>query len=224
MPGLVILFALALLTACGSIQQFAARKPAPALGFRFVDLLVEDGFASAVHWRQYEKGDELFIGARDGKFRMDFSGRQFVWAGRAGDYANVAIAAEAAQVSAYDHNAYGLACRLDPGNRGRGYFFLISGDGYASIRWSDGRSLSPIVRAAPTAAIRRGRAANRLRAICVGDYLALWVNGEFVADARDSRASHGEVGLAGVMNYAGRRLTIDFDDLQIWRAALDDGE
>ena len=63
-----------------------------------------------------------------------------------------------------------------------------------------------------------------MRVVCVDDYLALWVNGEFVADARDRRAAQGEVGLVGVMNCAGKRLTVDFDDLRLWRAALDDRE
>ena len=144
MTGLMVVFALALLTGCGSIQEWTASKRAPAHGFRFGDLLIEDGFESGDHWRQYG-GDGLFLGVLEGAYRIDFSGRRYVWAGREGVHENAVIAAEAAQVSEYDHNAYGLACRLDPGNSGRGYFFLISGDGHASIRWSDGRSLSPIV-------------------------------------------------------------------------------
>lgn len=220
MPLLIAVLALSLLAACSSIQELTARKPAPALGFRYLELIVEDQFESGDPWRQYE-ADDLFLGLRAGFYRIDFGGRRYVWTQRDGDYANVVIEAEAAQASGYHHNAYGLACRLDPGNRGRGYFFLISGDGYASIRWSNGTSLSPIVSAAPSAWIRRGQAANRLRVVCIDDYLALWVNGEFVADARDSRVSRGAVGLVGVMNYEGKRLTIDFGDLRIWRAALD---
>lgn len=216
----IIMCALALLAACSSVQGLSA--PKPKLGFRYLERLVDEGFDSGELWRQYQSSDDLFMGARAGAYRIDFSGRQYVWTRREGDYANVVIEAEAAQVSAYDHNAYGLACRLDPGEKGRGYFFLISGDGYASIRWSDGASLSPIVSATPSKWIRRSQSSNRIRAVCIDEYLALWVNGEFVADARDSRATHGAVGLAGVMNYAGRRLTIDFDDLKIWRAALDE--
>lgn len=220
MPWLIAILALSLLAACSSIQELTAPKSAPALGFRYHELIVEDQFESGDRWRQYEDNG-LFLGVRAGFYRIDFSGRKYVWSQRDGDYPDVVIEADAAQASSYNHNAYGLACRLDPGNRGRGYFFLISGDGYASIRWSNGTSLDKIVSAAPSAWIRRGQNANRLRAVCVGDYLALWVNGEFVADARDSRASRGAVGLVGVMNYEGKRLTIDFGDLRIWRASLD---
>ncbi len=216
-----MMLAVALLAACGSIQELVVPKQAPELGFRYGELLFEDGFGSGAEWRTYESGADLFIGVRAGAFRIEFSGRQYVWTQRSGEHRNVVIEAETEQSSDYDHNAYGLACRLDPGNSGRGYFFLISGDGHASIRWSNGRSLEPIVAAAPSAHIRQGQSSNRLRVVCIDDYLALWVNGQFVADARDGRSGQGEVGLAGVMNYAGERLAVDFDDMRVWRAALD---
>jgi len=223
-PALIAILALALLAACTSIQEMIARKPAPDVGFRYIELLVEDGFEAGDQWRNYEDGDDLFLGAKSGLYRIDFKGRRYAWSQREGDYADVVIEADAAQISDYDHNAYGLACRLDPANSGRGYFFLISGDGYASIRWSNGRSLEPIVSAAPSAHIRRGQSSNRVRIVCIDDYLALWVNGEFVADARDGRATQGAVALAGVMNYAGKRLTVEFDNVKVWRAALDSRE
>ena len=47
-----------------------------------------------------------------------------------------------------------------------------------------------------------------------------FINDEFVAEARDKRASKGVVGLPGVMNYEGRNLTVDFDDLKVWNAAF----
>lgn len=219
-----MLLVVALLTACTSMQELIERKRTPELGFRFGDMLFEDGFETGARWRSYESSGGLFLGVVDGVYRIDFSGRKFVWTQRAGAYADVVVEAEARQASDYDHNAYGLACRLDPANGGRAYFFLISGDGHASIRWSNGRSLEPIVAAAPSAHIRQGQSSNRLRVVCIDDYLALWVNGRFLAEARDGRAGQGEVGLAGVMNQAGKRLAVDFDDIRVWRAALDIGE
>ncbi|MCY3832981.1 MAG: hypothetical protein OXG85_08180 [Chloroflexi bacterium] len=214
----------ALLAACASIRPAMRTEPAPESGFRYLELLVDDDFAGSEPWRQYMDGDDLVMSARDGVYQIDFVGRQYVWAQRQGWHSDIVLEADATQASDFDHNAFGLACRLDPANSGRGYFFLISGDGYASIRWSNGRSLEPIVRAASSAAIRSGKASNSLRVVCIEDYLALWVNGQFVAEARDGRASAGAVGLAGVMNYAGRRLAVHFDDLKVWRAALDERE
>ncbi len=218
----VIAFFCALLTlsACAALSQHG--PPAmPSLGFRYLEQAVDDNFDTGERWRQYEADAELFMGSRDGSYLLDFPGKQYVWAQRDGSFADVVIEAEARQLSTEDHNAYGLACRLDHGNRGRGYFFLIGGDGYASIRWSNGRSLEAIVSARPAGSIKRGQSSNRLRAVCIGDYLALWVNGEFVMEARDQRAATGGLGLAGMMSYSGKRLTVAFDDFQAWRGALD---
>lgn len=224
MRGLTMMLAVALLAACTSVQELVAPKQKPELGFRFGELLFEDGFETGAEWRAYKTSADLYLGVRAGAYRIEFSGRQYVWTQRDGEHRDVVIEAESRQVSEFDHNAYGLACRLDAANSGRGYFFLISGDGQASIRWSNGRSLEPIVAAAPSAHIRQGQSSNRLRVVCIDDYLALWVNGRFVTDARDARSGQGEVGLVGVMNYAGVRLAVEFDDIRVWRAALDMGE
>lgn len=222
MRNLWALLVLTLAAACGAARDLAAPVKAPAAGYRYLDLLLEDGFESGEDWRSYADGEDLFLGVKDGKYLIDFVGRKYVWTQSDDLYADSVIEAEATHLADFDHNAFGLACRLDGGNRGRGYYFLISGDGYASIRWSDGRSLRPIVAAAPAEAVKTGNSRNLLRIVCIEDYLALWVNGEIVAEARDQRGSEGAAGMVGVMNYEGRRLTVAFDNLKLWRAALDD--
>ena len=209
---------LAILAAgCGAFPK----QSAPGQGYQYRQLLLDEPFDSARHWRSYDGGGEIWLGVTDGAYRIDIRGRRYVWTQREQAWRDAVIEVETRQLSAYDHNAYGVACRLQPDNSGRGYFFLISGDGYASIRFSDGRALQPIVQAFPSRHVRQGQARNLLRVVCLEDYLALWVNGEFVAEARDKRASDGAVGLAGVMNYAGKRLTVDFDDLRVYAAAID---
>ncbi len=212
---------LLLTAACSAIEQRFTPGRSPSLGYRYLELLLEDDFADGGDWRSYE-ADNLFLGLEGGAFKIDIVGRKYVWTQGEAQYADVVMEADLRQTSDYDHNAFGLACRLDAANRGRGYYFLISGDGYASIRWSDGRSLQPIAEAKPSPHIKRGKARNRVRAVCIGDYLALWVNNEFVVEARNGRATAGAVGMAGVMNYVGKRLTVTIDDLKLWRAALDD--
>lgn len=219
-----VIFILAAAASCSAMPPFTGSNATATTGYRIHELLLEDRFDGAGDWRGYSRGDELFLGVQDGAFLIDFSGRQYVWTQGERQLDDVVIEAEATQFSDYDHNAFGLACRLDPGNRGRGYYFLISGDGHASIRWGDGRSLAAVVQAAPASPVKTGKARNRLRAVCIEDYLALWVNGELVAEARDQRASRGAVGLAGVMNYDGPRLSVAFDNLRLWRAALDERE
>ena len=208
-----------LLAACGALSG----NSKPGAGFLYQELLLDERFDSGGAWRSYAGGAELWLGVAEGAYRIDLLGKRYAWTQHEQLTSDVVIEVAARQLSAYAHNAYGAACRLDPANSGRGYYFLISGDGYASIRWSDGRALTAIVPAFPSQHIQRGLARNHLRVICSGDYLALWVNGEFLAEARDQRASRGALGLAGVMNYAGQRLTVTFDDLRVWRAALEHG-
>ena len=208
--------------ACACTVVAPARR-LPAQGFRYLHLVIDERFDESFDrgaWRAYD-GDGVFLGAKDGAFLIDIVGRQYVWTQHEALLADVVAEAEFTLHSAAAGNAYGLACRLDPANAGRGYFFLISGDGYASIRWSNGRSLEAIAPAQPASAIKRGQS-NRLRAVCIGDYLALWVNGEFVLEARDTRAAQGAVGFSGVMNRASQRLRVTVDELKVWRAAQDD--
>lgn len=216
-----LLLACLVLSLAASCANLAPLRRLPSQGYRYIELAVDDAFESQGAWRGYD-GAGVFLGARNGKYLIDFLGRRYVWTQQDTLLADVVLEADFQQTSPDDNNAFGLACRLDPANTGRGYYFLISGDGYASIRWSNGRSLEPIVPAQPSARIKRSGARNRLRAVCIGQYLALWVNDQFLVEARDRRASNGAVGLAGVMNVEGRRLTLEIDNLEAWRAARDD--
>lgn len=213
---------LLLAASCQSIAERLGAGDGPSVGFIYLDLLYSDQFDGSGNWMTYDGGDNLKMAVEDGSYKIWLATRQYVWTQLPYTFDDVVVEAEVRQLSDYDHNAYGIACRLDPANSGRGYYFLIGGDGYYSIRWSNGRSLDAIVSAKPSGLINRGLAANRMKAVCLGDYLALWINDQFVAEARDSRASAGAVGLSAVMNYTGKTLELAFDDLKIWQSALDE--
>jgi hypothetical protein len=99
-------------------------------------------------------------------------------------------------------------------SQGNGYAFLIQGSGSFAIMKAHGRVLTPLVDWRPSEAINRGPAQNRIRAICVGSYLALYVNDQFLADATDDTYASGQVGLAAsAANRIGARIV--FDNLTI---------
>ena len=103
---------------------------------------------------------------------------------------------------------------------GDGYLFLIQGSGAYGIFRSSGRSLQPLVDWATSDAINLSPAANKLRAVCVGDYLAFFVNDRLVAEAIDDRYSIGQVGL--VASSADRLgIQINFDNLVVHAATVD---
>lgn len=104
-------------------------------------------------------------------------------------------------------------------NNGDGYLFLVDGAGRFAIMRSNSRRITALVDWTANGAIRRVTetegASNNLRAVCQGDYLALFVNDTFVGDATDDTFSSGQVGLVGAS--AGRAgLTVTFDNLGVW--------
>jgi hypothetical protein len=105
-------------------------------------------------------------------------------------------------------------------NNGDGYLFLIEGSGRFAIMRSRGRSVTPLVNWTSSSAIQTGPAENRIRAVCMGDYLAMYVNGTFVGDATDDTYTVGQVGLVGA---AASRLglQVDFDNLTV--SAVNEG-
>lgn len=99
-------------------------------------------------------------------------------------------------------------------NDGDGYLFLIQGSGSYGIFKATDRALTPLVNWQISDAINVGPNENELRAVCMGDYLAFYVNDTFVADVTDSTYSEGQVGLAAS---SANRLGLDvqFDDLTV---------
>lgn len=100
---------------------------------------------------------------------------------------------------------------------GDGYLFLIQGTGSFAIMRARGRSVVPLVDWTVSDAIEVGPGRNHIRAICAGDYLAMYVNDQFVGDATDDSYSSGQVGLvASAANVLGVR--VEFDNLIVSEA------
>lgn len=99
-------------------------------------------------------------------------------------------------------------------SEGDGYLFLIQGSGTAGIFRARGRALEPLADWQASDAIVRAPGRNQMRAVCVGDYLALYVNDVLVAEATDDAYTRGQVGLAAS---AATRLgvRVRFDNLSI---------
>lgn len=99
-------------------------------------------------------------------------------------------------------------------NNGDGYLFLIQGTGRFAILRARGRGITPLVNWTSNGAINAGAAQNRIRVICSGNYLAMYVNGQFMADTSDDTYKEGQVALAAVA--AGRvGVSVSFDNLSI---------
>ena len=102
-------------------------------------------------------------------------------------------------------------------NNGDGYLFLVEGTGRFAIMRARGRNVVPLVDWTSSNVIRKGPAQNNIRAVCLDDYLALYVNGSFMGDAIDDTYTSGQVGLVAA---AASRLgvTAEFDNLIVSEA------
>lgn len=132
-------------------------------------------------------------GALEGAVAAD---RGYVWSLNGAEHADVTITAVVQQTQGADGSAFGLMCRADA--RGNGYYFLIGSDGTFTISvGTDARAdLFQLVPWQASSAVKRGKQANSLRAVCVENYLALFINDVFAAETFDDEFTRGQAGVA----------------------------
>lgn len=186
----------------------------PTLG----PVLLSESFNEPGAWETF-RGSTTDLQVVDGVYRIVTGADGYIWGLNEQVHSNVVIEVEANQLSAHENNAYGLMCRADTSNNGDGYYFLVSGDGYYTIAKGSGPDVLPLVEWTKSDTVNEGRAKNTLRAVCVDDYLALYVNGKFVAETTDAEFSSGFAGLTATAFEEGDA-DISFDNLTIWEATI----
>ncbi len=223
LTGILLLLAL-LLAACGD--------DGPSRTVRTGDLLLSESFAAPQTWEQgvyppdaaTPDSQLVVLEGRYELFHRAGRAASFTWGAGADAPQDVIIEVSAEQLSADKDNLYGVLCRLaqDEAGQWSGYALLISGDGHYGIADLSRESLDFILEWHQSDVIRQGQSLNTLRAVCADDYLALYVNGKFLGEAKDSRYRRaGQIGLiAGVT--AGGEVRVAFDDLTVRAASLAD--
>lgn len=192
--------------------------PQPTQNYQLGEMTLYDPFDRTGEWRTYDM-EGIQLDMRDGAFYASIQTPQYVWTQNRTSHDDVVIEVEAFNQNDEDEAIYGVMCRASPQNNGWGYYFLVTSDGYYAIRQGRGGELKPLVASLQSDAIVRGMGRNRLRAVCIDDYLALYVNGEFVAETRDHLYKEGYSGLAVGLFDPGS-LDVRFDDLRVWDAGL----
>ncbi|MBN1563067.1 MAG: hypothetical protein JXA10_04465 [Anaerolineae bacterium] len=225
--SLMLITTALILTACGD------NDPAKTVdqGAELLTVTFDDAGA----WEEgtFPAGDAptATLAIRDGRYQIDHAAAKktsFIWgeggASISADAENVIIEVETEQLSAEKDNIYGVVCRLgvDARDNATGYALLISGDGHYGIAELRSDNLSFLLEWHQTDAIHQGQATNTIRAICVNDYLALYVNDTFLGDVTDTTYLRpGPVGLlAGVT--AGEAVSMAFDNLTVYEGSLRD--
>jgi len=195
----------------------------PTVSIQTGAILAEEHFEDieTAAWPSYSLGGIVF-GVVDGQYAAIASGSGYIWELNRQNHQNVSIDARVQQLSPAPENIYGLICRAHASLNGMGYYFLLDGHGQFGIRKGDGERLSVLVPWTPSDAIKTGEV-NRLRAVCVDDYLAFYVNDTFLAEARDSHFSEGWAGFA--INAGGDfQIAVTFDDVIIHEVQISPSE
>lgn len=193
--------------------------PRPSVQIEQGDLLYRETFDTSIGWDNRRQG-AVSVGVEGSAYRIRADVNQFVMGFGVGPYDDVIIEVDASQLSAHQNNAYGVACRasIADGNT-NGYYFLIGGDGTASLRIGQFTEIRALIAWQSVNAVNKGVALNRLRVICAGDYLALYANDTLLMQTRDSTYRTGYIGF---LASAARDGTIEvaFDNLFIYEAKL----
>ena len=208
-----ILLLLLVLAACGGAET-SEMDEGPVIG----ESMLSETFDSPDAWETYVgEGSDLRVS--DGVYRIEIDDSGYIWGQNELKTEDVIIEVETNQLSDFDDNGYGIICRADAGNLGDGYYFFISGSGYAAILKGEGEGVPELSEWVATSAINKGQASNKIKAVCIGDYLALYVNDEFVMETTDSTYPSGFTALAAIATKHGNAV-ITFDNLNIWKATL----
>ncbi len=142
----------------------------------------------------------------------------FGWATPGRQFADVSIEVDVRPAPDSQDGHFGVLCRHV--NVRNFYYFAISDDGYYAIfRRLDGGPLTLLNWGGgmlPSQAIRPGGESNHLLAVCQGEELSFYINGELVAIVNDDALARGDIGLGAGSGPDGLTHAL-FDDLLVSR-------
>lgn len=176
-------------------------------------LLLEDFSDEAGGWIT-EETDVVERGYEDDEYFIDvLEPGNVVWSFAADDYRNVVMEIDITYAGEADIAAYGLSCRRNQDNNMYEVHLFPDqevviwrvddfGGRVALQRWTDVVPLEP------------GEARNILRMACMGDTIAVAVNGVYLGSVTDSTYQHGQVGLV-VGSFEEGDVEVRFDNLAV---------
>jgi hypothetical protein len=179
-------------------------------------VLFQDSFDNPRSGWGADQRDQFERGYQNGEYFIELrTPNWFAWARQGDKFADVSVEVDARLVAGAPDGHFGVLCRyVDADNF---YYFAVSADGYYAIFRRAGRTVRILTGEGsgmlPSPAIRAGER-NHIRAVCRGNSLSLYVNGEVVATVSDSTFTRGYVGLGAGSGLGGNTL-IKFDDFVV---------
>ena len=174
-------------------------------------VLFQDDFSNTFSgWDKVDTSDSI-TDYNNGVYRIWVNEtRTDIWANPGKNFTDSITEVEATKVGGPDDNNFGLMCRYQ--DNVNFYYFYISSDGFYAIgKVVDGeQTMIGQENMLPDDTIKLGNATNKMRADCIGNELALHVNGREIARVQDATFSSGDVGLlAGTFDIPGTDIHFD---------------
>ena len=213
----IAIIGLLFLAACN-----ATPEAKPSVDYQLGDIIYQENFDNgAGDWEEFGYIETQF-GVVNGTYAAISPGGGYITVTNQHVHSNVVIDVKLEQQSADNTASYGVVCRSQVANVNVGYYFLINGGGHYGIRIGDGGRIRMLVPWTEHQAINQDLGAiNTMRVVCIDDYLALYINDTFVAEARYDWLKEGRTGFV-VNSVESVTVAVQYDDLTIWEASLGD--
>jgi hypothetical protein len=157
-------------------------------------------------------GSEGSVAYGNGELEIEIISPEYiVWGLSGGTYTDTVIDVDTRVIQSAGDGDFGILCRLQ--DKDNFYGMEISEDGYFTIWKRLNGEHYDLVEWTPSGLIDTSRKAI-LTAICVGDELSLMLDGDLLAEVKDSDLSSGDVGLvAGTWD--GAPIMVGFDNFVV---------
>lgn len=177
------------------------------------EILMQDDFSNPQSGWEVGEYDEGRVGYTNGYYFVVSNGDgSTMWGVANRSFENVVIDVDATPISGPTNNDYGVICR-EHGD-GNGYYLLISGDGYYAIAKTTDEGFEWLVDFTESRAIKQGYTTNHIRAVCNGSEISLYVNGQLMAQVKDSEFTSGDIALTAT-SYESEAVEVRFDNLTV---------
>lgn len=186
----------------------------PDFGALRISSVVVEHFDRYDAWEAYSSPAGVQLGVRNGAYHTYAALPGYIWGLNAEFHTNVVVEVQMTPLTMSSDIGAGVMCRADASNDGDGYYFMINANGYYAILIGRGAEIVPLVNWQPSDAIHTGVDHNTIGAVCLGNQLAMYVNGELVTQVVDDTYSSGVTGLAAAAGSSGVEMT--FDNLTLY--------
>ena len=220
-PLYVLSAILLIMLACSNpveiISSIAKEDQTDSAGSSTTKILFQDDFSSPDSGWDRTSDDFLETDYVNGGYQISINeGNFYGWANPGKVFSDTRIKTDAELVKGDSQSEYGIICRYkDVRNF---YAGLISADGfYAILKNKNGEfELVGMQYMQDSPQINQGLSSNKLQFDCIGDTLTLYVNGEILAQVKDSEFVNGDVGLIASA-YESPEAIVVFDDFMVYR-------